>query len=443
MLKKILMFLITVGLSFLLCESCLCSEKVTVVLDPGHGGSNSGANYDGVNEKVLTLKLAKQVKEMLSKYDDIEVFLTREGDNSLSLAERAAIGKKYNADILISLHFNASENKNLYGSEVWVSGDGKYYAMGMDIGAYFLKNFKKMGLLDRGVKTRMSDNGEVNDYYGIIRESVFEGLTGIIVEHCYLDFEKSFMSEDKITEFAKTDADAIAEYFKLGTDAAGVPELITDIPDKFIGDDLTPPDKVELKVYKDGQNYILSSYAEDINTPIIYFDYSTDGGKSWSDLKAWTGEKGNCFEYAIPEKNISDGIILRAYNNYDLFTESNKVTFSEIINYSEKDKENFDEYEMEKNGGAPKNIMDIFSETVECIKSVSKKADAQNLSLKENDEKTVENLSKSETKNEPYKNGLYTAAACAAACAALLAVFLIVYLKRNSHKSKRKKNSGR
>jgi len=309
---------------------CFCEpEDIVVIIDPGHGGDNGGANYDGIDEKYLTLKLAKEVNKILSNYDGIKVIMTREDDQSVSLAQRAEIGKENSADILISMHFNASLEKNIYGSEIFTSGEGKYYSRGMDIGKYFIDNLKALGFVSRGVKTRMSDDGNIDDYYGIIRESVSRGFPAIIVEHCFLDFEKQFSSDDKISDFAKADADAIIKYFNLGTEKSGMPELVTPIPNEFVRDDTTPPDEVRLNVTKNPDNkYVFNFFAKDKDSPIIYFDYSVDGGKNWTPLNTWKGDNNGNYQY-IFEGKITDSVIFKAYNSYDLYSESNMVSLSE------------------------------------------------------------------------------------------------------------------
>lgn len=65
------------------------AEPVVVVLDPGHGGENLGAEYGEYTEKEMTMAVAKAMKEELEKYEGIEVYLTHETDKDMSLEERA------------------------------------------------------------------------------------------------------------------------------------------------------------------------------------------------------------------------------------------------------------------------------------------------------------------------------------------------------------------
>jgi N-acetylmuramoyl-L-alanine amidase len=91
-----------------------------VVLDPGHGGEDSGAMCGGVMEKDLTLDVARRVDRLLDS-EGVATLMTRLGDNYVSLADRAAFGNRANDSIFISIHFN-EDNKPV------ASGVETYYA---------------------------------------------------------------------------------------------------------------------------------------------------------------------------------------------------------------------------------------------------------------------------------------------------------------------------
>jgi N-acetylmuramoyl-L-alanine amidase len=87
-----------------------------VVIDPGHGGSDKGSNWNGVYEKKLSLDLAKRVQRML-KAKGVPAVLTRTSDNYVSLDERAAIANREQHFIFVSLHFNGHRNTSYTGIE--------------------------------------------------------------------------------------------------------------------------------------------------------------------------------------------------------------------------------------------------------------------------------------------------------------------------------------
>ena len=97
----------------------------TLVIDAGHGGDDFGAigSVHGVKEKDLNLQVAKQLATMIrGKYPEVKVVLTRETDVFLPLQQRADIANKNHADLFISIHTNAAENRKAQGAETFILG---------------------------------------------------------------------------------------------------------------------------------------------------------------------------------------------------------------------------------------------------------------------------------------------------------------------------------
>jgi N-acetylmuramoyl-L-alanine amidase len=91
-----------------------------VVLDPGHGGKDTGAvGPAGTKEKDVTLDVAHRVAPVLSA-QGIQVVLTRDDDRFVSLEERTARANSFAADLFVSIHCNASESKGRRGIETYV-----------------------------------------------------------------------------------------------------------------------------------------------------------------------------------------------------------------------------------------------------------------------------------------------------------------------------------
>jgi N-acetylmuramoyl-L-alanine amidase len=97
-----------------------------VVLDPGHGGMDSGAldarNYP---EKKLTLDLAQRTAARL-RHSDVKTILTRTRDTALSLDKRTALARKWKADLFVSLHLNASPKTSPHGLETYLLPSAGY-----------------------------------------------------------------------------------------------------------------------------------------------------------------------------------------------------------------------------------------------------------------------------------------------------------------------------
>ena len=110
----------------LLLLSCgMMLMSFTVVIDAGHGGHDTGAIglVQGTREKDLNLSVAQQLAQKISnKYPEVKVVLTRSTDVFLPLQKRADIANKNHADLFISIHTNAAENKNACGAETFILG---------------------------------------------------------------------------------------------------------------------------------------------------------------------------------------------------------------------------------------------------------------------------------------------------------------------------------
>ena len=230
------------------------SEQVVVVIDPGHGGENLGGEYEDYTEKEMTMVVANAMKEELEKYEGIKVYLTRNGDQELSLKERCEYAESVNADFLFCLHFNMSKYHTLFGAECWVSAFGENYSKGYSFASAEMDMLEELGLYSRGIKTRLNDKG--TDYYGIIRQSTERNIPCVLIEHCHLDQENDqpfYDHNEKLIEFGRLDATAVAKYFQLSSeeldvDYSGYPNVYVDVPVSVVSPDQTEPDVCMIEV---------------------------------------------------------------------------------------------------------------------------------------------------------------------------------------------------
>ena len=99
----------------------------TIVIDPGHGGSEQGARGpSGTLEKNVVLSIARQLKAAIEARLGIRVLLTRSGDETVALDARAAFANNNKADLFISIHANASVRSSVAGAEVFYVTLGEY-----------------------------------------------------------------------------------------------------------------------------------------------------------------------------------------------------------------------------------------------------------------------------------------------------------------------------
>jgi len=101
-------------------------RRVTrIMLDPGHGGKDPGAlGRLGTEEKNIVLDIARRARDHLKK-QGFEVFLTREGDEYVSLADRAEKAVQSQAQVFVSIHANWAENRSACGLETYFLSEAK------------------------------------------------------------------------------------------------------------------------------------------------------------------------------------------------------------------------------------------------------------------------------------------------------------------------------
>lgn len=91
-----------------------------IVIDPGHGGFDSGAvGSTGLQEKEVALSMAQYLASMFKKETDITPYLTRNDDYYVPLGERTTIANQYRADLFVSIHINAAGDKRAEGLETF------------------------------------------------------------------------------------------------------------------------------------------------------------------------------------------------------------------------------------------------------------------------------------------------------------------------------------
>jgi len=101
-------------------------DRYEVVIDPAHGGSDPGVALSrSVNEKEVTLAIAKMIKENLDKTKNIRVILTRSTDTDLSIRDRKKVVDKAKTDLFVSIHINAGFGNKSVGYEIYYSSPRK------------------------------------------------------------------------------------------------------------------------------------------------------------------------------------------------------------------------------------------------------------------------------------------------------------------------------
>jgi len=132
------------------------ARSTIVVIDPGHGGKDSGATTrKGIKEKDIALGIASKIVVLNSKLveNPLMLFLTRYSDTLISLNDRTQLSKKLKADIFISIHCNQAINRTASGTEVFIypknevqAEESAYLGFTIQKGLVDILGIKKRGL---------------------------------------------------------------------------------------------------------------------------------------------------------------------------------------------------------------------------------------------------------------------------------------------------------
>lgn len=100
------------------------TRPFTVMIDPGHGGIDSGAeSLSGIKEKDLTLAFGVELRDRLAQEKNIQVLMTRDEDTYLRLSERVRIARQHEADLFISIHADTINQQDIRGATVYTISD--------------------------------------------------------------------------------------------------------------------------------------------------------------------------------------------------------------------------------------------------------------------------------------------------------------------------------
>ncbi len=151
-----------------------------IVIDPGHGGRDPGAQANGLTEADLTLDIALRLETLLEQQPGIQVILTRRTDVYVPLQERTAIANRADADLFLSIHANASLNDQAHGIETYFLN----FASNADEAAVAARenatSGQNMGSLPDLVRAIALDTklNESRDFASIVQQAMFSGIHG-------------------------------------------------------------------------------------------------------------------------------------------------------------------------------------------------------------------------------------------------------------------------
>ncbi|MBO3443036.1 cell wall-binding repeat-containing protein [Clostridium sp. CCUG 7971] len=173
------------------------SGTKTVVLDPGHGGSDTGAPNKvdkSIVEKNYTLDVSLATADYLRK-NNVNVVMTRDKDVTMSLRERTDLSNRVKPNLFTSIHFN-SFNGEANGLEVYYKNKDKNGGPTKTLANNIYNSIlEKFNLTKRGLKTRTLEDGR--DYLHVLRET---DADSVLVECSFIDSPKDQQLVDELHE---------------------------------------------------------------------------------------------------------------------------------------------------------------------------------------------------------------------------------------------------
>lgn len=175
-------------------------ETITVVIDPGHGGSDIGATRSGINEKDLNLDVAKKLANYLIS-QGINVEMTHWQDETQSLQERVDFAQAKKADIFVSVHANASNKPEIHGIET------HYYHN-------YSRNLADLVQDELIAATKAHSRGVLQSKFYVINHTT---MPAILVEIGFIsnnNERNNLLSEKRKQQTAEAIANGILEFLK-------------------------------------------------------------------------------------------------------------------------------------------------------------------------------------------------------------------------------------
>lgn len=170
-----------------------------VCIDPGHGGHDPGACANSIRESDLVLTIALMARDMLESH--VDVLMTRDNDQFVSLSERCNMANDADCDIFVSLHANCAINTDAHGVETFTSGSEESRKLAMNI---LMRHLEAVSQRNRGVK-------KAN--FHVIRNTTMPAVLHEFGFVSNLNEAERLLDEDNQKRMARAVADGVLDYF--------------------------------------------------------------------------------------------------------------------------------------------------------------------------------------------------------------------------------------
>ena len=308
----------------------LANSKIVVALDPGHGGGDSGAVGNGLQEKNLTWKISTYTKEWLEARG-VKVFITHNGtehgangESTPSRRDRSERAYEHGACVVVSQHINSADATSARGFEMWAPNSRSgYHASTIDaankLWTSLRPKLEDLGLANRGKKTSTwgtYPDGSPADELGMVYYPRLSGMTGVIIEHAFISNadDAALLADDAfLQKLGVADAEAIYEnldtFYRAYCENQADPEAIAAIRNaadhsvfrlynQWTGDHLSTLDKDEaVRCVGDGWTYEGVKWVS-----------PTSGSTSiWRIYNPYSGDHYYTADHGEAEQRVSEG----------------------------------------------------------------------------------------------------------------------------------------
>lgn len=185
---------------------------VNIFIDPGHGGNDTGAEGNGLQEKNLVLDISQRIVNQLSNFNDVDIRMSREDDRFVSLSERARLANSWPADYFLSVHVNAAGGRG-FESFIW-NGD-----VPSQTKAY--QSAVHAAIVDQIAEP---DRGEKRANFAVLRET---SMSALLTENLFIDDPddaKKLSDSDFLEQIAQGHTNGMVSFLNLvgsGTGGSG------------------------------------------------------------------------------------------------------------------------------------------------------------------------------------------------------------------------------
>lgn len=263
---------------------------VKIYIDAGHGGQDSGAVGNGLQEKNIVLEIARQMDKILAtEYENVQTAMTRMDDTFVSLSERANRANAWGADAFISIHCNSGGGQGFESYRYSGTSDSRTIAFQNAVHDHVMGFYRQHGIVDRGKKSAN---------YAVLRET---RMIAVLTENLFMDNAEitKFNDINFLIGVARAHAEGVAAFFNLQKKAAPQPQpsIVYIYTGGYAGNAL-----VEVHDYLFRTGHFFDCKREGDGSIVFLIGPFDTSQPNFKDCKAFLDSKGHYNKLLSPEE---------------------------------------------------------------------------------------------------------------------------------------------